>query len=140
MRLYTVCFCLLLAVCLSGCSRDSWLHGKWIFDREFTEAKMTKEPPPAKKDSIISALTSSLKGLVTSQLTSHLDGTKLTITSKEIIVTDANGSGKAYTYEVIDRPSDGAVQVKTSDGAVETYHREGDHIGMGELYFKRLEK
>ncbi len=76
-----------------------------------------------------------------------LDGANLTFTRKEEIMTTKQGSGQSQTYEVIERPTAESWRIKTSDGKVETYYREGERLAsnsMGDvqvrIYFTRATK
>ena len=144
MRLAAVSF-LLLAI-LAGCGKDSRLQGKWTFDREYTTAQLPKQPEAAKDNGLL-AMKQSLNAMLVPMLLDKLDGSNLTITRKEIIMTTKEGSGQAQTYEVIERPADDTWRVKTSDGKVETYSLENDRLASptsGDVnfkaYFKRTGK
>ncbi len=73
------------------------------------------------------------------QLIEKADGSTLTITSKEMIVTTKDGNGQANDYEVLERPDDHTWRVKGTDGKIETYTREGDRLAFmstGDVHFK----
>jgi hypothetical protein len=114
-----------------GCDRDSRLHGKWVFDREYTEAhgSAAPEPIPSAEKNPLGAMKEQLAGMIVPQLIEKLDGSTMTVTSKEMVFVLKNGTGKAETYAIIDRPAKDHWQVKTSEGKVESYFREGDRLG-----------
>jgi hypothetical protein len=141
---------LLLAagVCLSGCTHKAgWLYGKWVFDEDYTREKfdgITKAVPTGGKEDLFGGLKDLANGMVGSQLSSILAGSQFRVTDKELIVTRKEGDGKAYAYEVLDKPDADTVTLKLSDGDVNTYHREGERVWIassGALnmrsYFKR---
>jgi hypothetical protein len=130
---------LLLVLALSGCSRDSRLLGKWTFDREYTEAQLQKQPDEKPKEGMLEGMKQGLVAMLIPTLIEKLDGATLTITGKEMIITTKEGTGKAETYEVIERPDANTWRVKTADGKVETYTREGERLTSptsGDVHFK----
>ena len=138
MRPYFVFVSLVLLLCLSGCSKGTWLQGKWAFDREYTEAHLSKEPEPPKDDPL-GSMKASLTTMLTPQLIAKLDGANLTITSKEITSTDKDGVGKMFSYKVIEQPTSDSVQVRYSNGDVQTYYHEEGRMAMpssGDVHFK----
>jgi hypothetical protein len=138
---------LLLVLLLSGCSRDSGLLGKWTFDRQYTEAQLSKEPEGEPKEGLLEGMKQGLAAMLIPTLIEKLDGAALTITKKEMIVTTKQGTGTAEGYEIIERPDPNTWRVKTAGGKVETYTREGERLSSpasGDVhfkaYFRRAEK
>jgi hypothetical protein len=71
------------------------------------------------------AMKGQLASMIVPQLIQQLDGSTMTVTGKEMYFVLQNGTGRAETYTVIDRPAKDHWQVKTSEGKVESYFREG---------------
>jgi hypothetical protein len=130
----------LLILSVTGCNRDGALRGKWVFDRTYTEAQMPREADSkaaTKKDGL-EDMKAGLVKMLTPMLLDKLDGSSLTITRKEMQMTTRDGSGKVEAYEVIERPEANVWRVKTPDGKIETYRREGDYLGLsasGDVHF-----
>ena len=122
-------FTLLLtaSLCLASCGHKAhWLRGKWVFDAEHTKEMLARtERQQPKPEGLVEGLKEIASGLVTPQLISALEGSQLNVTSKELIMTTKDGNGKAFAYEVVDRPDADTLTLKTADGEVTTYHREG---------------
>ena len=143
MQLQRIILPILLLTLLAGCGRDARLHGNWIFDREYTEAQLTKEadekPPANSIPGAFKNMVAGLKDSVASMLVDQLDGVTMKITSKDMIMVTKDGSGQDLAYEVIDRPTADSWLIKTSDGKVETYYREGERLATpsaGDAHFK----
>jgi hypothetical protein len=114
-----------------------WLKGKWVFDQEFTEKKYSESKPAE-------GLTALANGLVYPQLVSKLKGSNVSFQEGEMIMTTADGNGKAYAITVIDPPDSDSVTIKDKDGEVTTYHKEGERFWMAStgnvnipFYFKQ---
>jgi len=114
-----------------------WLKGKWVFDQEFTEKKYGERKPAE-------GLTALTNGLIYPQLVSKLKGAQVTFKENEMVMTTADGNGKAYAITVIDAASPDAVTLKDKDGEVTTYHKDGERFWMAStgnvnipFYFKR---
>jgi hypothetical protein len=85
-RSYFLGMLLLVIGYLTGCDRDSRLHGKWVFDREYTEANGASAPGPttsAEKDPM-GAMKGQLATMLVPQLIEQLDGSTMTVTGKEM--------------------------------------------------------
>ena len=128
MRIYHIFAVTLILVICTGCSENRGLHGEWKFDGKFTKSKLPEE---ATSDS--SGLHSTMDGLKTNLsvlLIEKFEGSGLRFTSDEIISISADGSSEAESYEVIDRPTDDSWRIKTSDGRIETWYREGERLAV----------
>ena len=84
-----------------------------------------------------------LTDMLVPALIEKLDGVNLTITSKEMMYTLKDGTGKSEKYEVVERPSANSWRIKTPDGKLDTYSLEGDRLVTSasgdlalKLYFK----
>src|SRR5215213_4970933 len=86
-----------------------WLKGKWVFDQEFTEKKYSESKPAE-------GLTALANGLVYPQLVSKLKGSNVSFKEGEMIMTTADGNGKAYAITIIDPPNSDSVTIKDKDG------------------------
>jgi len=131
---------LLVVVCfLAGCGRDSRLHGKWTFDREYTEAQLqTKQAEGKTKTESLEGMKQQLVSMLVPQLIAKLDGSTLTIKPKEMILVTKDGTGTSEPYEIIERPAKDTWRTKKSNGDVETYTREGERLyspASGDLHF-----
>src|SRR5215218_1606179 len=120
---------LLIAFSFSGCERDSALRGKWVFDRQYTEAHMPK-PDVAKTESkdVLNGMKEGLVQMLTPMLLEKLDGATLTITKKEMIMTTKDGNGKAEPYEVLERPDSKTWRTKGADGKIEAWALQDGHL------------
>jgi hypothetical protein len=139
---------LTIALSSTGCThRAKWLHGSWIFDREFTEQKLAENSRASSEQEkgLLGGLKSLATGLVVPQLIAAMDGTQIEFTEKEIIKTDTSGNGRASSYEIVGKADAQTITVKQADGEVATYHREGDRFwqtptgaAQFRVYFRRL--
>src|SRR5688572_9445220 len=106
---------LLLVLAISGCAhRAKWLHGKWEFDREYTEQMLANQSKTADGEgrSLLEGLKDLATGLVIPQITELLEGARIEFTDKEIIATDRTGNGKATPYEVLETPDADTITIK----------------------------
>jgi hypothetical protein len=133
--LITVLAC--LAASCSNPTANHWLIGEWEFDSDYTKKKQAEKPPD--KD-----LAGGLKSAVAEQLNEKMQGAKLQFTPQEFTMTTKDGNGKAFPYTLASPTDANAAAVKTSDGEVNTFHREGERIWMTStgnvnepFYFKR---
>ncbi len=109
---------------------SKWLHGKWAFDIQQTKQKLT-EAGHKKSGGDLADLSKAFgDAIVAPQLVSALEGSQITITDKEFMMTTKDGNGKSFTYDVIEVPDADTVTVKMSDGEVNTFHREGERFWM----------
>ena len=122
----------------AGKARDlGWLKGKWVFDEEFTEKKYGESKSAE-------GLTALANGLVYPQLVSKLKGSRIAFKEGEMVMTTADGNGKAYEITVIDPPDADSVTIKDKDGEVTTFHKANERCWMVStgnvnipFYFKR---
>lgn len=139
MRSALLAFLLLFACCLAGCAQDSRLHGKWKFDREYTESQLPHEQTASSKGNALQNMKEELAATLIPSLIEQLEGSRMIVTRKEMIFTTRDGTGKARTYDVIERPTADSWLIKTADGDVETYSREGERLvspASGDVHFK----
>lgn len=138
MRTLVLSFTVVLLCLVAGCGRDSRLQGKWEFDRAATEAELDKRPPglESSKGDVLGSMQKALASTLIPTLIEKLDGSTLTITEKEMILTVKNGTGRVDKYEVIDRPAKDVWRVKTTGNNVEIYTRRGYQLttpAMGDV-------
>ena len=79
------------------------------------------------------------------QLISKLDGSTCKITQNEMMFISKDGSGQSQTYQIVDRPTKESWLIKTADGKIATYERDGERLAVGssgdvhfKAYFKRI--
>jgi len=139
-------FFLMFIALISGCGGESGLSGKWVFDKSQTEAQLIQTPEPEREPSLLGIqeeLTASLIPIIIGKM----GGATLNFTSKELMITGKDGSGQAMPYEIIEQPTPDSWRIKTSDGTVTTYHREGPWLASDvsgdvrlRVYFARVPK
>lgn len=128
----------LLVVAVAGCDRDRGLHGQWVFDRAYTESRLNQEKSAAPAKGILGEMKAGLVAMLVPTLIEKLDGSNLTITKKEMIITTKDGTGKAEGYVIVERPEANVWRVKKPDGTIETYTKEGDRLASatsGDVHF-----
>lgn len=142
-RLPRVFFLMFIAL-ISGCGGESGLSGKWIFDKSQTEAQLKQNPEPEREPSL-EGIKEELAASLIPILIGKLDGATLNFTPKELMITSKDGSGRAMPYEIIEQPTPDSWRIKTSDGTVTTYYREGAWLASDvsgdvrlRVYFKRV--
>lgn len=137
MHLRNIILLVFLLTCFTGCGRkDAWLRGKWTLDREFTEAQLAKQPAPKSGEN---SLMGDATAMLAPMLIGQMDGATFTFTGKTITFVTKDGSGQSFGYEVLEMPTSDSWMIKTSDGKVETYYREGDRLAIeasGSAHFK----
>ncbi|MHA3772385.1 hypothetical protein ACXR0O_12700 [Verrucomicrobiota bacterium sgz303538] len=116
-----------------------WLLGQWIFDEEYTKKKQAE---PKKEPNLADVA----GALVTSQLMTQLQGSKLMFNKQEFTMTTKDGNGKSMRYTVLKAPDENTALLKEDNGDVTGFHRDGDHIWMTStgsvnepFYFKRAQ-
>ena len=147
---------LLVPIFFAGCHgyRDAPLFGKWVFDREYTQAHLPKELvmkpnaptidnpfpngfPSDSKDipvALKSMMNDTLKPSLTQWLIAASEGITFTITPKLITGTDGN----VQTYRVIERSPAHTWSLQTSDGKIQTWVCKDGHLSCastGDVHF-----
>lgn len=116
-----------------------WLLGQWVFDEEYTKKKQAE---PKKEPNLADVA----GALVTSQLMTKLQGSKLMFNKQEFTMTTKDGNGKSMRYTVLKAPDENTALLKEDNGDVTGFHRDGEHIWMTStgsvnepFYFKRAQ-
>ncbi len=129
-RLFSLLLLAAAALALGGCApKTKWLTGQWVFDADYTQQKIAATEKPAEKETgIVGGLNKILKGIVAPQVGTGLEGSRMIVTQKELVLTSKEGTGKAKPFEVLDSPDAETITLKFSDGEVASFHREGDRF------------
>ncbi len=122
-----------LAIGVAGCgSRARWLAGQWRFDEQATRRILQAEQTAAGKDSTFSSFGGAAKqiakGIISPEIIAELQGSEITVTDKDLILTSRDGTGEAFPYEVLSVPDPNTLTLKLGNGDVDTFHHEGSRL------------
>ncbi len=136
LRVSALCVTLSALTVFAGCSKksDSWLIGKWAFDREATKANL---PADNKAQGVPDSVAQEMGSQLTTQLMNQMNNCKLHITAEKITFISGNGTEESNTYEIIKRPDANTIVIKSKEPA--TFIKSGEYLCIpttGAVQFK----
>jgi hypothetical protein len=123
--------------------------GTWEFDRAATEAYLKPAGGAGSEAAgglkkFLEGVSGAVGGVVASAMAGQLEGVKMEVTATEIRHRAKDGTTKAVSYQIVERPDANTLVLQTGSGEKMTFRREGatvwrvvDDKDRARLFLKR---